>query len=568
MNLRAAISNSLWLASNLPAWARFRCALNHPAETQTRLLHDYLTRNADTEFGKAHGFAEIKNYEEFARRVPLNDYEDLAPWINRVRRGENRVLTSGTVTHFIPTSGSSGARKLIPFTRDLQREFNHAINAWIADLYRTHFSVVLGPAYWSISPAIKIQDSKSSVVPIGFDDDTSYVGGTRKQLVNAIMAAPSELRLVSDMEQFRYLTLLCLLRQQNLRLISIWHPSFLSLLLDALPESWEDLLRDVGTGDCRYANSLPPKVLQALKLHPMPRRARQLGNANPTKPETIWPHLEIISCWGDGHAKFANDDLKRRFPAVFIQSKGLLASECVVTIPFSNSFPLAIRSHFFEFVDEEGRVCRAHELEENKIYEVAVTTAGGLWRYRLKDQVEVSGFVGMTPSLRFLGRTGNVSDRCGEKLSEHFVAQAIHEAVGVSSLQFTMLAPNAGPLGWHYTLYAEGEIQNEVAAHLDVLLLQNPHYAWCRKSGQLGPLELFRIKTAGYKSFVAREQSHGKRLGEIKPRSLSKETGWSRYFQEYLSADSAMIQDGLDGVCSRLPKLQNDEPAIFRPTSA
>jgi GH3 auxin-responsive promoter len=568
MNLRAAIANSLWLASNLLAWARFRRALNHPAETQTRLLHDYLTRNADTEFGKAYRLAEIKNYEEFARRVPLNDYEDLTPWINRIRRDENRVLTSGAVTHFIPTSGSSGARKLIPFTRELQREFNHAISAWIADLYRTHPSVVLGPAYWSISPVIKIEDSESSTVPVGFDDDTAYVGGTRRQLVNAIMAAPSELRLVSDMEQFRYLTLLCLLRQQSLRLISIWHPSFLSLLLDALPRYWEDLLRDIESGVCRYVNLLPPTVIRSLKLHAMPERARQLRNANPADPKTIWPHLEIISCWGDGHAKLAKADLERRFPAVFIESKGLLATECVVTIPFSNSFPLAIHSHFFEFVDEEGRVCLGHELKENRIYEVVVTTGGGLWRYRLHDQIEVTGFVGLTPSLRFLGRAGNISDYCGEKLSEHFVAQAIHEAVGASSPKFAMLAPDEGPRGLHYTLYVEGDVQSEVAARLDALLLQNPHYAWCRKSGQLGPLELFWIRTAGYELFVTREQSHGKRLGEIKPRSLSRETGWSQYFQGYPPADSAMFQNGLHGVCSRLPKLQNDEPAIFRPTSA
>lgn len=541
MNSKAAIANSLWLASNLPAAVRFRQALNQPAEIQTQLLRDYLARNAGTAFGKAHFFAEIKNYEEFARKVPLNDYDDLEPWIERIRRGEERVLTSEAVTHLVPTSGSIGARKLIPFTTGLQREFNRAIGAWVVDLYSRYPSAALGEAYWSISPAIQIEDSESSAVPVGFDDDTTYLGSARKRFVNAAAAVPSELRLVSDVEQFRYLTLLCLLRQRDLRLISIWHPSFLSLLLDALPACWEDLLPDIELGKCRYSRSLPPVVLRSLKLSAMPHRARQLRRADPAKPETIWPYLAIISCWGDGHAKFARTDLQHRFPSAFVQSKGLLATEGVVTIPFSEEYPLAVRSHFFEFIDEQGRICLAHELKKNGIHEVVVTTGGGLWRYRLRDQVEVTGFVGRTPSLRFLGRAGNISDCVGEKLSEHFVAHAIQEAFTESlPARFAMLAPNEDHSGRFYTLYVEGNAQNGVAVRLDALLCRNPHYAWCRQFGQLQPLRLFQIEKAGFETFVAREQSRGKRLGEIKPCSLSKEAGWSQHFHENLIVNSAI----------------------------
>jgi hypothetical protein len=350
------------------------------------------------------------------------------------------------------------------------------------------------------------------------------------------MAVPAELRQVSDMEQFRYLTLLCLLRQHDLRLISIWHPSFLSLLLDALPTCWESLLRDIEHGTCRYSGSFPLTFLQVLKRHPMPRRARQLREADRTKPETIWPHLRIISCWGDGHAKFAKAELESRFPSTFIQSKGLIATECVVTIPLSRSCPLAVNSHFFEFIDEQGRICLAHDLKISKIYEVVVTTGGGFWRYRLQDQVEATGFVGNTPSLRFMGRVGNVSDRFGEKLSEHFVAQAIQEAIGaMPSLQFVVLAPDEDRSGCRYTLYFEGDITNEIAARLDTLLCRNPHYAWCRKTGQLKPLRLFRINDSGYKTFVGRERLRGKRIGEIKPCCIAKESGWSSHFQgDYL----------------------------------
>lgn len=532
MNITTAVANSLWLASSLPASARFRRALHQPAETQTQLLRDYLKRNSDTAFGRAYGFAEIKTYEEFARRVPLNGYDDLKPWIERIRRGESRILTSEPATHLVPTSGSNGARKLIPFTASMQREFNRAIGAWTVDLYGHHPSVALGTAYWSISPAIEIENSETSSVPVCFDDDSAYLGGVRKHLVDAVMAVPSEIRLVPDMEQFRYLTLLCLLRRQDLSLISVWHPSFLSLLLDALPDFWEDLLRDIESGGCRYAKSLSPVVLRALKLRPSPQCAWCLANANPLEPKTIWLDLKIISCWGDGHAAFAKTDLERRFPSALIQSKGLLATECFVTIPFAGSYPLAITSHFFEFIDERGRIYLAHELQKNQIYEVVVTTGGGLWRYRLQDQVQVTGFKGDTPSLLFLGRGGSISDRYGEKLSENFVAQAILAATEnlPSRPRFTLLAPDENRAGCCYTLYVEGDVPNEIDQRLEKLLRESFHYDWCRKLGQLQPLRIFRIEHGGYETYIVRQRLNGKRIGEIKPCALSSNDDWSKYF--------------------------------------
>jgi hypothetical protein len=537
MNFKATIANSLWFASNLSALMRFQRALNHPTKTQMQLLHGYIAQNADTAYGKTHGFGEIKTYEEFSQRVPLVNYDDMKSWIERIMRGENHVLTSETVTHLIPTSGSSGARKLIPFTGGLQREFNRAIGPWGADIYRRHPSVALGTAYWSISPAIQIQDTESSAVPIGFDDDSSYLGGARKCLVDAAMAVPSELRMVADMEQFRYLTLLCLLRQKDLRLISIWHPSFLSLLLDALPACWEDLLHDIESGRCRFSDSLPMAVLRSLNLRPMPQHAKELKKADPTKPETLWPFLKAISCWGDGNAELSIADLQCRFPNTSIQRKGLIATEAIVTIPFSDSRPLAVRSHFFEFVDDQGRIHLAHELRKDETYEIVVTTSGGLWRYQLHDEVQVTGFTGKTPTLKFLGRKGNVSDRFGEKLSEVFVAQAVHELLANLPTPpcFTLLAPDENHSGCCYTFYIQGAVQHELAKFLDVLLMKNPHYAWCRKLGQLQMPRLYHIKNGGYETFLENEVSNGRRLGEIKPCLLSPKTGWSRCFEgDYL----------------------------------
>src|SRR5215831_920982 len=105
MRLTTTIANSLWTASNAPAWARFRRAIRRPQAAQGGQLRELLRKNAHTAFGKAHGFASLGSYEDFSNRVPLSDYTLLEPWIARIRRGEEQILTNDRVTRLVPTSG-------------------------------------------------------------------------------------------------------------------------------------------------------------------------------------------------------------------------------------------------------------------------------------------------------------------------------------------------------------------------------------------------------------------------------------------------------------------------------
>jgi hypothetical protein len=531
MNLLASLANLAWLASNAPACRRFHAALRNPHEAQLKLLNDYTRQNACTDYGKTHRFVGIRNYQDFASQVPLVTYDDLEPWIERIHRGESNVLTCERVTHLVPTSGSTAARKLIPFTAGLQREFNRAIAPWIGELYSQFPSVAFGSAYWSVSPASLALPADESAVPVGFDDDTSYLGGARKRLLAAVTAVPASVRFLNDLETFRYVTLLCLLRRPDLRLISVWHPSFLTLLLEALHGHWDSLLADVESGRC--SASIPLHLSQAFNARPMSARARQLRDCDAGMPQSIWPRLRVISCWGDAQAKIAFEALRVRWPQLFIQPKGLLATEAFVTIPFRDQSLLAVRSHFFEFIDAQGRACLADQLQEGGEYEVVVTTGGGLWRYRLGDTVRVTGFVGKTPSLAFIGRKGNMSDHFGEKLSEAFVCDVIQQLTSELRVQpvFAMLAPDHDSAGrLHYVLFLETDMLVDCAERLDALLRRNPHYDYCRKLGQLGPARTFHVPGGGYETFTAEEMRAGKKLGEIKPCLLSRKTGWLRRF--------------------------------------
>ena len=537
MQTAAAIANTLWVGSALPALTSFRHALNHPARTQENILRRLLAANAACAFGRAHDFDRLRTYAEFARQVPAADYAAFAPWIDRIRAGEPGVLTTDPVTHLIPTGGSTGARKLIPFTAGLQAEFNRAIGPWMAGLALRHPRILGGPSYWAVSPPAFSIAPETASVPVGFADDASYLGGARSRLVRAAMVAPDGLKPGSGMDEFRWQTLLCLLRCRELRLISVWHPSFLTLLLDYLPAHWAALVEAVHRAE--------------------PARARELERADPRQPETLWPRLRVISCWAAAHAGHALPDLRRRFPNVSIQAKGLLATEAFVTIPLGENHPLAVRSHFFEFADEAGAIGQAHELEAGKTYGVIVTTGGGLWRYRLGDRVQVTGRVGQTPSLRFTGRADDVSDLCGEKLSESFVATAMQEAFRSSGTEprFAMVVPDKSSPGWRYRLLLEGGANQEtVCNRLEAALCGNPNYRLCRELGQLRPLELFQIEKSGYEIFAAHEGRRGCRLGEIKPRALSPATDWLSHFER---AGSLGGVDGVDGAFTAKLRRQN-----------
>jgi len=90
VKLSAAVANSAWLASSLPAWARFQRELHAPAEAQLQVLTRILRNNANNAYGRACGFRDIDRYAQFQERVPIMDYDTLAPWITRISRKKIR----------------------------------------------------------------------------------------------------------------------------------------------------------------------------------------------------------------------------------------------------------------------------------------------------------------------------------------------------------------------------------------------------------------------------------------------------------------------------------------------
>lgn len=525
--LAAATANALWASSLLRDAVAFGRARAAPEEAQTHVLRAVMRQAAGSAIGREADLARVRSLDDLPHALPLGDHASHRPYLERVEAGEPNVLGVESVQVLEPTSGSTGGAKLIPTTAGVRRAFARGVAPWVVDLFRRDRALMAGPAYWSLSPSLQRERRTAGGVRIGFDDDTAYLGPLGAALARVVLAVPDRVRTLRSLPAFRHATLLHLIARPDLRLVSVWNPSFFTLLLDALPEHGERLVDDLERGACRPPSGPPlPALARAPDTAGATRLRAALGGDPDDLGRALWPHLRLASCWSDAAAARPALELARRLPHVPMQGKGLVATEAFVTLPLMGAPApvLALRSHVFEFLDASGGTRFAHQVEEGATYEVVVTT-GVLYRYRLGDLVRVVGHHGRAPMLRFLGRVGAVSDLVGEKLHEPHVRAVIDRACAALALRprFALLAANREVRPPAYRLYLEGVATDDLERVRDAIergLADNPHYAYARALEQLGPVRVVPV-THGAARFEAAAAARGQRLGDVKPTALS-----------------------------------------------
>ena len=570
------LENLGWLASCLPPTLAFVTALSWPERCQRRLLRRMLARLPATRYGRERGVgSNMRTAEEFLQ-VPMADYESLRPFIRAIQAGEPDVLAAEPVTVLQPTSGTSAAPKLIPFTRGLQRQFQDALAPWMVSLFSRHPRLLFGRQYWCVSPNTRPRAESESAVPVGFMEDTDYLGGWQRRIARHLLVAPDGLTRVEDPAAFEFLTLLFLVREENIRLVSVWHPSFLTVLLEALPGHAAALEACLRSGQLPAGLALPGDVRSPLsgRLRPDPDRAVIVARMNLTKPAEVrrlWPHLQVISCWTGRGAETCVARLREWFPGVTIEGKGLMATEGVVTIPWGldGRFVCAVRSHFLEFLEPDSACAkRCWELEPGKSYSVVMTTAGGLWRYRLGDLVRVAGWAGRTPCLEFVRREGSVSDICGEKLTLADAEAALDQARAATGMgfSFAMLVPERQGTEAGYDLLVQlppdtpPASLETLANVVDTALHVNFHYLHARRLGQLRPARVRVIRGDADRQYRAHLLKLGARHGDVKYPVLRIEMGWPAAFEiEARTGDSWLRpRASSDPSLGRSPELMTD----------
>jgi hypothetical protein len=566
--VRESLANLLWFGYASIRAYRWKRATADVAGAQAAVLTNILAANAGSEFGRQHHFSDIHSVEAYQHALPSRSYEEIEPYIERIAAGYPEVLTSQRVLQFGLTSGSTKGSKLIPYTEELVSEFQEGIDPWVHYLFRQFPRLLLGKTYWSVTPVGERKSQTAGGIPIGFDDEQQYFNPLTRWVLNSIMSGSSQLAQVNDLEVFRYVTLRLLLQERRLCWLSVWNPSFLTLLLDPLVEWLPKLCQDIRQGTLGVAEEIPSPLQESIlsQCTRSASRAEELerlgeiwqnrpatgvDSAGRTLYEAIWPTLHLISCWAHGNAALALAGLRACFPHAIVQPKGLLATEAFISFPFKGDLSaLSLLSHFFEFEEEDkaadaaAAIRLAHELQKGRRYAVIVTTGGGLYRYRLNDVIEVVDFYHECPLIRFVGRQSKVVDICGEKLNEEFVCVRVARLLSERKLHpvFWMMAPECPPATQpFYALFIHfgaGLAPNEdrlatLAKSLDEALQESYHYEYSRRLGQLERCRLFVIRPTsnGYHTYVTVCADLGQRLGEIKPTALHAYQHWSERFR-------------------------------------
>jgi hypothetical protein len=530
----------------------FNALCRTPIQAQEDLLRQILETNADTEFGRRHGFGDVTSFRQFQERVPISAYEDLEPYITAEMNGNPNQLTKDPPVLFTTTSGTTGKRKYIPMTREGKRAKAHLTWLWFCGLYRDHPGIVGGRILSVVSP--EIEAHALSGVPIGAESGHAY--RTLPGPVRSMYTAPYPVFAIEGYEA-KYYTLLRLAAGQDISCIATVNPSTVLLLGDRLARHTEPIIRDVRNGSLSSEFSVPQDLRDSLHLRPDPERARHLEQAatrggGPLRPGLAWPKLAAVGCWKGGTVGAYLAKFDTLFPqGVPVRDMGYYATELRGSVPLSDrgdAGVLAIGTNVLEFHPAgedrapDGReLLRVEQLEVGQRYFVYVTNASGLYRYDMNDIVEVAGHYGQTPLIRFIQKGKGVVSFTGEKLYEVQVIAAVDQALASLRGRYHFIAAVAELVeATNPRLIFLIEFDDPVAEHdgsalvdqLDAALgEENDEYLTKRKSLRYNPPIIRVVRSGEFDRYRRRMVETGQRAdGQFKVLRLTSDTSFAAEF--------------------------------------
>jgi len=495
-------------------FTRFEQAASDLRRVQERVLLGKVARNADSDFGRRHGFAHVDSVEEFRRRVPVCDYSYLRPYIDRVRRGEFGALfgPGERVLMFALTSGTTDEPKYIPITESFLKEYRTGWHIWGWGVYRDHRLAYEGDLLTVVSQ----HDEQRTPAGIPCGAVSGLMAEMQPRMVRWFYPVPTVVNRVHDAESKYYLILrLCLTR--NITFCCTPNPSTLLRLSEIGNRRAQELIRDIEQGGVSEQCSIEGAVRDQLRrrLRPSPRRARRLAQLLDRKgrllPCDYWPGLKMLAVWKGGTVSLYLPRLAEAFGPVPTRDIGLLASEGRMSIPLSDDGSagvLDLMHQFFEFIPEEEagsehpRTLLAHEVELGQRYYVVLTTSGGCYRYNIMDHVEVVDRYRQTPVIEFLNKGEHTSSLTGEKLTERQVVHSLQRAqdgLDIPSVEKLTLTPVWDDPPYYVLLAPEDPVDLDRWSTLlqgleRELCLSNIEYAQKRGSGRLGPPRLRMVR--------------------------------------------------------------------------
>lgn len=352
------------------------------AEEIQREVLSYLVRAAmSTEWGVAHGYSDIKDYDDYRRQVGLNTYEELKDYIQKMRQGTKDVLWRGRVNWYAKSSGTTNDKsKFIPVSKEGLKNIH----------YMGGTDCVA--AYLKINPQSKLFAGKSLILggshAPNLNTPNSLVGDLSAilienipSLVNAVRVPPKEVALLSDFEE----------KRDKIAMIA----------------SHENVTNISG---------VPSWMLSVLD--------RMLEITGKQTIDEIWPNLEVFFHGGVAFTPY-REQYKNiitlpgmHYMETYNASEGFFGIQTDLSDPAMQI--MMDYGVFYEFIpmSEFGTpsptAVPLWEVEKNVNYAIVISTSCGLWRYIIGDTVKFTS----TDPYKFIitGRTKHFINAFGEEL--------------------------------------------------------------------------------------------------------------------------------------------------------
>ena len=397
--------------------------IDHADAVQQGELVRLIEKAALTRIGRKYDFSSIRTYRQFASTLPLYSYENLQPHIMRMVNGAKDELWPGRCYNFAQSSGTSDGRsKYIPITREAF-QWNH---------YQGSSDVV--SHYLNLNPESRIFSGKAFILGGSFANNLQLQRGVRVGDLSA--------NLIENMNP---LANLLRIPSRQVALMEDWSEKLPRLVEAAVGQNVTNL------------SGVPSWFLTVLR--------NVLDKTGKTCIHEVWPHLEVFFHGGIAFGPYRQQyedicDMSRmHFLDTYNASEGFFA----VQSDWESEAMLLLLDIgvFYEFlpVEQSGsetpEVYPIWEIEQGRTYELIITAANGLWRYRIGDTVTIEQ---LNPvKIKIAGRTRSFINAFGEELMVHNADHAISLAAqetGAEVLNYTA-APvysTSGQRGHHQWL--------------------------------------------------------------------------------------------------------------------
>ncbi len=353
------------------------------------LLH-LLGRAKDTEYGREHLYSTVRSYEDFVKNVPLNTYEELKQYIDRMRHGETNLLWPGQVKWYAKSSGTTNDKsKFIPVSNEALQSIHYAGSFDTVALYLQN------------NPKSRLMDGKALIL-----------GGSHQSNYNLPKS------LVGDLSAI-------LIENMNPLANMLRVPKKQTALISDFELKRERIARETLKKNVTNLSGVPSWMLSVLT------RVMELsGKQNLLE---VWPNLEVFFHGGVAFSPYRTQyeqlipSKDMHYMETYNASEGFFGIQNDLTDP--SLLLMLDYDLFYEFIpmeefdrlnseDPEERrsvtVVPLWGVEKDKNYAMVITTSCGLWRYVIGDTVR---FTSIKPyKFVITGRTKHFINAFGEEL--------------------------------------------------------------------------------------------------------------------------------------------------------